>query len=50
MIPEQHDIEHYAWMDDVDDTCSLERELEGCGVIFAGIIAFAFIAGLAVWG
>ena len=47
MIPEQHDIEDLAWMDDDDNT---EIALRDLWWIPAGIIAFASICGLAVWG
>ena len=47
MIPEQHDIEHYAWLDDVDDTRGREIELRHIGYT---ILIFACICGWAVWG
>lgn len=44
--PEQHDIEHYAWLDDDDDTRGLEREIN---TAIAYACGFAVIFGLAVW-
>ena len=49
MIPEQHDIEHYAWMDDVDDTRGLEIEISGL-LKFCTLTLIASFAAWAVWG
>lgn len=43
MIPEQHDIEHQGQQ-------AYDEIFNGIGFVVWGIIAFAFICGLAVWG